>query len=635
MCGFAGIINNDFPVHRRQLTDIAACSKFRGPDSCGLRIYDAGLLESPVGVHAFFFNRLAIIDIDHRSDQPFENERYTLLFNGEIYNYKELRRQLLQNGYAFHTSSDTEVLFYALQCWGKDALSRLNGMFAFCFIDRQESTFMIARDRMGIKPLYYSRCGNGFIFASELHSVLRLSHQQAVIDQQSVKMYLWMQFIPTPYTGIEGIFKLPPGNYMTGSWQPSVPAVISAPLPFWDAYEAVRQNEKEAMRDGLEQALRDTLKRQLVADVPLGLFLSSGVDSSLLAALVHTYFSKDRQFNFYTVAFSEATSSDESQDAINFIKGFNNPALVSHSLVIDPGLIGKQLDDLYDYVDEPFADPAVLLNRVISAKAREQVTVALSGDGADELFWGYTRYRYWQHKVVQLGGGGIELKGACTKWASYFLPLTHHRTLAALAAEPDSVKRHFNYFLHPFFKGKVSPTVYEADIWALQNVGTVRNRKDLTAILDLKTYLSDAMLYKVDRASMAASLEVRVPYLDNIVVDYALAMPLSDKSNASHMHKAPLKALLQYLAPHYQINKPKKGFSFPLDKWLSTAWKEKTADIVDAESLRSVGLEGKAYLPVIHQYYNGKRRNCLPVWYLLNLVMWKHKLDQITPLRQL
>ena len=633
MCGFAGIINNDFPVHKKQLADIAACTQFRGPDSCGLRIYNEEMLESPAGIHAFFFNRLAIIDIDPRSNQPFENERYTLLFNGEIYNYKELRQELLGNGYTFNTTSDTEVLFFALQCWGNNALRRLNGMFAFCFIDRLEKRFIMARDRIGIKPLYYSCCGNGFIFGSELHSLLRLSHQQAAIDLQAIKMYLWMQFIPTPYTGVKDVFKLPPGKYITGSWQPSAPAIIANPEPFWNAYEAVQQNENEATEDDLEQMLTATLKRQLVADVPLGLFLSSGVDSSLLAALVHKYFSKDQQFNFYTVAFSETTNSDESRDAINFIKGFNNPALLSHTLVIDPDFIGEQLNDLYEYVDEPFADPAILLNRVISVKAREQVTVALSGDGADELFWGYTRYRYWQHNMLQLGNH-IELKGEWTKWASYFLPLSHHRKLAALAAERDPVKRHFNYFLHPFFANKTGAPVYENNIWAMKDIDMVRNRKDLTAIMDLKTYLPDAMLYKVDRASMAASLEVRVPYLDNTIVDYALALPLHDKSNATFTHKAPLKALLQQLAPHYQVNKPKKGFNFPLDKWLSTAWKDKTIGLVNSANLRSIGLDDQVYLAAIHQYYKGEKRNCLPVWYLLNLVLWKEKLDQVIPLQQ-
>jgi asparagine synthase (glutamine-hydrolysing) len=634
MCGFAGIINNDFPVHQKQLADVAACTQFRGPDSCGLRIYNEEMLESRAGIHAFFFNRLAIIDMDHRSDQPFEDERYSLLFNGEIYNYKELRETLLQKGYLFRTTSDTEVLFWALQCWGKAVLDRLNGMFAFCFIDRLEKTFIMARDRMGIKPLYYRRCGNGFIFASELHSLLRLSHQQAVIDLPAIKMYLWMQFIPTPYTGVKDVLKLPPGEYITGSWQSSAPAILANPEPFWNAYEAAQRNANGAVESDLEQMLKASLKHQLVADVPVGLFLSSGVDSSLLAAMVHKYFSNDRQFNFYTVAFSETTNSDESTDAMNFIKGFNNSALLNHTLVIDPDFIGEQLNDLYDYVDEPFADSAILLNRVISVKAREQVTVALSGDGADELFWGYNRYLFWRHNMLQLGNH-IELKGGWTKWASYFLPLTHHRKLAALAAERDPVKRHFNYFLHPFFADKNSDPVYDKKIWAMKDIDRVRNRKDLTAIMDIKTYLPDAMLYKVDRSSMAASLEVRVPYLDNIVVDYALRLPLGDKSNSTFTHKAPLKKLLQQLAPHYQVTKPKKGFNFPLDKWLSTAWKEKTIGLVNSENLRSIGLNDREYLGAVRQYYKGEKRNCLPVWYLLNLVMWKQKLDQITPLHQL
>ncbi|HRP31657.1 MAG TPA: asparagine synthase (glutamine-hydrolyzing) [Agriterribacter sp.] len=633
MCGFAGIINNDFSVHQKQLADIAACVRFRGPDSSGIRIYDTGMQPSSAGIHALFFNRLAIMDIDHRSDQPFEDERYTLLFNGEIYNYKNLRDELVQNGFHFHTTSDTEVLFYGLQHWGTKILERLNGMFAFCFIDRAEKRFIVARDRLGIKPLYYMRSGSGFVFASELYSLLRLSQQSAIVDTDAVRMYLWMQCVPTPYTGVKDAWKLPPGTYITGSWLGEGPVNLSNPDTFWDAYQAVQQKESASSNQNLEQILTGTLHRQLVADVPLGLFLSSGVDSSLLAALVNKYFTKDRSFNFYTVAFSEATDADESRDAVHFIEAFNNPALQSHTLMIDASFIGEQLDRLYDFVDEPFADPAVLLNMVISKKAREQVTVALSGDGADELFWGYTRYRYWQNRMVQLGGR-VELKNWQTQWASHLLPMAHHRQLAALAAESDPVKRHFNYFLHPFFKNEILNPIFETPIWAMRDVDRVRRRDDLTAVLDVKTYLADAMLFKVDRASMAASLEVRVPYLDNAVVDYALGLPLQEKSNANYNHKAPLKHLLQQLAPHYALHRPKKGFSFPLNQWLSTTWKERAMDMIRKDSLHRMQLNDRKYLPMLQQYYSGTKRNCLPVWYVLNLMMWNRKLNQIKPLQQ-
>ena len=241
MCGFGGILNNTFPVRRRQLAAIADTVCFRGPDDCGMRFYDHHLHVAEDGNNALFFNRLAIIDLDHRSNQPFEDERYTLMFNGEIYNYRDLKKSLQQDGALFHTSSDTEVLFHVLKKWGVKGLSRLNGMFAFCWIDRKERKFLIARDRTGIKPLYYKQQGRSFIFGSELDSVLRLSNGLSPIRTESVHQFLWMQFIPSPHTIIQGIFKLPPGHYMEGNWdsldRQEAPRVES----YWDAYSKIAE----------------------------------------------------------------------------------------------------------------------------------------------------------------------------------------------------------------------------------------------------------------------------------------------------------------------------------------------------------------------------------------------------------
>ncbi len=393
MCGFAGILNNTFPVKQSQLAEIASAVCFRGPDDCGLRFYDEQLRGAEYGINALFFNRLAIIDLDPRSNQPFEDDRYTLMFNGEIYNYEDLKKTLQKEGVFFHTTSDTEVLFHVLIKWGAKGLTRLNGMFAFCWIDRKEKKFLIARDRTGIKPLYYKQQGQSFIFASELDSVLRLSNEYSTIRPESVRQFLWMQFIPSPHTIVQDIFKLPPGHFIEGNWESLDRRQTARTESYWDAYSKVAEATAASDPEQLENILVDSLSRQMVADVPLGLFLSSGVDSSLLAALVNKHFAGSRPFNFFTVAFNEATASDESFDALAFIKGFNNPLLQSHTLSINAVLIGEKLERLYDYFDEPFGDTASLLNWIISTKARESVTVALSGDGADELFWGYYTIR--------------------------------------------------------------------------------------------------------------------------------------------------------------------------------------------------------------------------------------------------
>jgi asparagine synthase (glutamine-hydrolysing) len=633
MCGLAGILNKETAIRADSLAAICSKVSFRGPDSSQQRLYDEKLNPAEQGNTAFFFNRLAIIDLDARSNQPFEDHRYTLVFNGEIYNYRSLKDELKAQGFIFRTTSDTEVLFYALQRWGADALRRINGMFAFCWLDRQERRFILSRDRVGIKPLYYRQHGKSLIFASELDSVLRLSPDRPDIQPAAIHQFLQTQFIPTPFTIIRGIFKLPPGNYLEGSWDKLEQSQPLQPQAYWDAYEQAATPSGSASTSDpadLERILVDTLSRQMVADVPLGLFLSSGVDSSLLTALVNKHFATSGDVNLFTVAFTENTVSDESRDAGDFIKGFNNPHLHPHRLVIDPSVIGGHLDRMYDYFDEPFGDQTSLLNWVISIKAKEFVTVALSGDGADELFWGYGRYGQWRDASLTLPGNRSVSRQMGTLLQP-FLPPGYWRSSAGLQLEKDPVKRHFNLFASPVLSRLEEKAVWQYPIWALGGIDRIRHRDDLVSLLDVKTYLADAMLHKVDRASMAASLEVRVPYLDNTVIDYALSLPLSAKSDSVYRHKAILKKLLTRLAPHYPVDRPKKGFNFPLDSWLRNHWRDKARQLIDKDTLTDLGLEPKPYMDIVRRYYAGDKKNCIPVWYLLNLALWYRKYKSIAP----
>jgi asparagine synthase (glutamine-hydrolysing) len=361
--------------------------------------------------------------------------------------------------------------------------------------------------------------------------------------------------------------------------------------------------------------------------VPLGLFLSSGVDSSLLAAMVNKYFSKDADVNFFTVSFNESVAEDESSDAASFIHGFNNPRLRNHQLQIDAGYLQDHINDLYDFYDEPFGDYASLLNWVISSKARDYVTVAISGDGADELFWGYDRYNKWQE--LQKLNAFPALSNTISKGAGLFGGTAVAQKIRKTFSH-DPVKRHFDLFLLPAFRTYFqNKPITSQNLWALDNIQLVKNRHDLPGILDIKTYLADAMLYKVDRSSMATSLEVRVPYLDNKVVDYALHLDLEKKSNARFRNKAILKELLQTLAPHYQINRPKKGFSFPLKLWLKKYWRDQVNDLVTPQLLIDIGLDPKYFMPVISNFYQKDSNSAVEVWYLFNLALWKKHLNNI------
>ncbi len=623
MCGFGGVVNHFEPLNHARIGQIASKVNFRGPDNCGICILDPLLNHTEAGNTAVFFNRLAIMDLDTRSNQPFEDENHLLAFNGEIYNYLELKAELQQEGINFRTTSDTEVLFFAIKCWGKRAFGKLNGMFSFFWLDKKERKFIVCRDRLGIKPLYYHFNNGAFYFSSELHSIIRIIRRQPTISVEAVEMYLWMQFIPTPNTIFDNIYKLPPGTYIESSIDNL--QMASSPTTYWDAYEFVRETDFITYKN-LEEILKDSLQRQLHADVPLGLFLSSGVDSSLLAAMVNKHFSSTQTMNFFTVAFNESTFSDESHDASSFIKGFKNPNMQIHTLGIDASYLQQHLLDLYQYFDEPFGDYASILNWAISKKAKDYVTVAISGDGADELFWGYSRYNKWQD-IGKLSSLPLATKTTLT--AAKLLPRASRwrSTLEKLDADP--VQRHFELFLMPGFRQILQKPITTHRLWALENIEPLIHRKDLPGILDLKTYLSDAMLYKVDRSSMATSLEVRVPYLDNTVLEYALKLKFDSKSNKHFRNKAILKELLQQLAPHYQSHKIKKGFSFPLKKWLKEHWKDQVMNSVTSEVLSDIGLDPQPYLSIVKDFYQTDRNYEVEVWYLLNLCLWKESFDRL------
>jgi asparagine synthase (glutamine-hydrolysing) len=626
MCGFAGILNSSTPWHANAIRLIASAVAFRGPDHTGIKIYDEGMNVADRGIHAFFFNRLSIIDLDPRSNQPFEDDRHTLLFNGEIYNYQELKTLLNNEGVSFKTTSDTEVLFHSLRRWGKEALTKLNGMFAFAWIDRRDRTFLLARDRVGIKPLYYKQENDSLIFGSELDSIFRLSGKTAKINQDCVRHYLWLQYTPSPLTIIENIFKLPAGHYLEGSFALSENRTASSSQAYWNAYEQVQSQPRYEI-DDIETLLVKSLKSQLHADVPVGLFLSSGVDSSLLAALINKHFSRNTTFNFITIGFDEPTSTDESYDAISFLDGFKNPNLVHHRLELSQKNISESLDTIYNYYDEPFGDPASLLNWAISAQARKEVKVAISGDGGDELFWGYPRYNTWK-EYKQSSFRKFSLIQHIAGIVASMPVSARIRNKLLLRVLSNPIELH-NLLFRPAGFSFIKGSIVDRNLWWAQGSEKIMDREDLTSILDIKTYLADAMLYKVDRSSMAASLEVRVPFLDNEVIDFALTLPLKEKMNSRYPSKAILKDLLCRLAPHYSIDRPKKGFGFPFKRWIDQPWKERILSTVTRDTLENLNLDSSMFLKILSSHYSGESNYSTEIWRIFNLALWHEKFQRI------
>lgn len=609
MCGFGGIVGSERAISYDKLFEIASKVKFRGPDFTGTKVLDSHFQNARErGWAGFFHNRLAILDLESRSNQPFEDERYLLVYNGEIYNYRSLREELRNLGSVFHTRSDTEVLFEVCKRWKEDAIPRLDGMFAFAFLDKIERTLILARDRVGIKPLCYTFRNGALAFASETDSIIRLLSMRPQIDEAAVSSYLLFQSTPTPKSIWRDILKLQPGFYLKVDFDRT--GVTSARMhSYWDAYHCAQET---TVNQNLESVLAEALRSQLVADVPVGLFLSGGIDSTTLAALIAKY-SRDAAVSFFTITFRDPTEHDESSVAQSSLVNLFNGSVVHHSIAIEEKKISDLWSQLYEILDEPFGDHAVLLNWVISKEAAKHATVVLSGDGADEVFGGYDRYRQWQRlrqwssrwgRMSSLLARYLNLITPKKRWQtrSFDHPIKQYLTLMTPTPE---ISRHFTTVLAEKFSG--------------QHLNGLTSRPDLPRLIDFKTYLPDCMLYKVDRASMGASIENRVPFLSNDVVAIGLNGVAPQWNGPT---KPALKALLGNLLPTYPLHAPKKGFSFPLEQWMRGPWRELFHDIATTSDPEAVTMHKRTYRDLFDRFYKGDSSITYQLWMATNLLLW-------------
>lgn len=613
MCGIAGIFGQR-SISRQALARIAGFVRHRGPDHTGLRLYLGDFTPAQdAGPFAMFHNRLSILDLDARSHQPFEDERYSLVFNGEIYDFQSLRSELRQLGHVFRTQSDTEVLFAALKQWGAAALPRLNGMFAFAFIDRQARTVLLARDRVGIKPLYYAWMNGAFSFASEADTIIRLNGVIPAIDLTAADHYRLFQYVPGSRSIWSGIHKLLPGHVLELTLDDPAGYRVRQ---YWDAYEAARTARPS---QDWEALVSQAVTRQLVADVPVGVFLSSGVDSSLLAAIIQKH-NPDAKVGYFTVGFDDAPENDESVKAARFLDGLGVPRSSLTRLPLTSDAVRDLWQDLYQVVDEPFGDHAILLNLAIAREAAKHVTVVLSGDGGDEVFAGYDRYRAWHdhQRWRWMGLAAAWPMRLAGRWSG-------SRTLA-VRGERDPVLQYL-MLLTPGDDSvtKLRSILRQCDF--ANGLGGLADRRDLPRLIDMKSYLPDGMLFKVDRASMAASVEVRVPLLDNELIDAGLA---EDLMQSGRPLKWPLREILKRLAPHYDLEAPKKGFSFPLQDWMRRKWSGLIQEIVHDGDRHSLGIADATILRDLESFRAGDNHVGYRLWIEANLLLWhRHKLGQL------
>jgi asparagine synthase (glutamine-hydrolysing) len=603
MCGIVGFVDLALRYQGEQLAAIVAAMadtlRHRGPDGGGV------WLDNTAGI-ALGHRRLAIVDLSPQGSQPMESacKRYVVTYNGEIYNHRKIRKELEAQGAAprWRGNSDTEVALAAIATWGlRGALTRFIGMFAFALWDRQDQVLYLVRDRLGEKPLYFGRLGKVFFFASELKALRAHPAWQGEIHQGALALYVRHNYVPAPYSIYQGIFKLPPGRLlilpiaqsrtMTSAAFSSLDSYSIA--PYWSAEDAVKQgildpfkgSENEAL-EGLDSLLRDAVGQQMVADVPLGAFLSGGIDSSTIVAYMQSQ--SDRPVRTFTIGFHEdgINEARHAKSVARHLGTDHTELYVTHDQALE---VIPRLPLLYD---EPFSDSSQIPTFLLSKLTRNHVTVSLSGDAGDELFGGYNRHvlgkTIWQtigwipqslrllprlaleRIPSKLLENGFELiKPLLPKGLRQSSPTEKFQKLTDVLAAQDPADLYFQLISH--WKSPCSVVLHSHEppalVGGLAHGNGIADLTHFMMFLDTVSYLPDDILVKVDRAAMGVSLESRVPFLDHRVVEFAWRLPSSMKLRHKE-GKWALRQLLYRYVPKALVERPKQGFVMPLGTWL-------------------------------------------------------------------
>ncbi len=619
MCGITGIFdtrgNSEIP--RELLHSMNETQFHRGPDEGGLH------LEPGVGLG---HRRLSIIDLSS-GQQPLFNEdgSVVVVFNGEIYNFQQLVPELEALGHTFRTHSDTEVIVHAWEAWGEACVERFRGMFAFALWDRNQETLFVVRDRFGVKPLYYAFLDSGeFIFGSELKALMAHPHLARDIDPLAVEEYFAYGYVPEPRTIFKRACKLPPGFTLTlrrGEGR-------ALPRQYWDMpFAPVAVKDEASACDELVARMQESVRLRMIADVPLGAFLSGGVDSSAVVAMMATQ--SATPVNTCSIGFDDP-AFDEIEFAQQVADRYRTAHHVETVAADDFSLVG-QLAQVYD---EPYADSSALPTYRVCELARKHVKVALSGDGGDEHFAGYRRYRWFRYEERMRSAMPLLLRrplfGALGRlypkadWAPKVLRAK--TTFEALAR--DTVEGYFHgvSLLSDAQRTRLFSPAFRRELQGYQAVEVLRRHAavaptddplSLVQYLDMKTYLVGDILTKVDRASMAHALEVREPLLDHELMGWVSGLPVDLKLNGSEGKYLLKKAMEPYL-PHDVLYRKKMGFSVPLAAWFRGPLAATIRGVVLGERLASTGLFNQDYLrEVVEAHQSGRRDYSVILWTVL------------------
>ncbi len=626
MCGIAGFTGFRGMPGVAQATLEGMCEVLapRGPDGKGV------VVGAKV---ALGHRRLSIIDIEAGA-QPMTSPdgRYHITYNGEVYNYIELRKELESRGFRFSTHSDTEVVLQQYMADGVDCLEKLNGMFSFAIWDNAEEKLFLARDRMGIKPLHYGFVNGELVFASEIKALLQYPGLSRDIDPHSLSKFLAFAYIPAPHTMFRDIRKLEPGCFLLFSKE-GLKKQVYWDIPLQD--HPISGMTTEECEEGIRSLLRDSVKKRLRSDVPVGVFLSGGVDSSAITALAAE--ATSGTLHTFSVGFEEA-SYDESPYAKQVAAQFSTE---HHHEVLSEKTAVEMIPTVMGILDEPFGDPSILPTYLLSKFTSQHVKVALGGDGGDELFAGYPAFA--AHKITE------RLSILPTRMRDRIMGVARRIPVSHSYASAG-------YLLQQFFKGVgISPEV-RFFLWlgafgndrrkqimgpAMQEqltrenpyediinyVGQSRLVSDFERLLYLcaKLYLQDDILVKVDRASMANSLEVRTPFLDHDLVSFVSRLPSTHKLHGLKS-KYILKRAMRPILPRNIINRRKAGFSIPVAKWMKCDLRDMMEDLCSSASLARDGLLDPTQVRrLLDEHYENRRDNRKEIWPLFAFLMWREQ----------
>lgn len=641
MCGIVGAweFKNKNKVGEPLIKSMTDCLYYRGPDDTGIFVDE----KNNIGLG---HRRLSILDLSPAGHQPMANDDQTIwiTFNGEVYNFSEIRKDLIKKGYSFKSNSDTEVIIKSYQEWGIDCIQKFRGMFAFAIWDAKKEKLFLVCDRAGVKPLYYYFDGDRLLFSSELKAFHKNPEFKKKINFDALALFLQFGYILAPYTIFENTYKVKPGHYLEVDKGGNIKET-----KYWDIidfYLAEKTNRtEEEIEKELEEILTESFKYRMVSDVPVGVFLSGGVDSSLVTALLQ----KDSKIPLktFTIGFEEK-EYNEAPYAKKIAEYLGTDHHELYCTGKDALEIVKKLPDIYD---EPFGDSSGIPTYLVSKFAREKVTVALSADAGDELFCGYSRYmalndyyntiKKWPPFIIQTLSLLICAFSA-DFWAKFY------NLFKPILPKYVNVKEKIYKFQNvlKYKNGKLSSIVENSHThWSQEEVSRMLIKKHqqlktnfsefervggLDAMtqmqaVDFKTYLPDDILVKVDRATMAVSLEAREPLIDHKIAEYIAKVPIDFKYKNGQSKYILRKILYKYL-PKELVERPKQGFAIPIDKWLKKDLRELLEKYLSEDRIREQGIfDEKDIKKSLDSYLSGGSDSAYKFWFLLIFQMWHEK----------